>query len=126
MSEEQERLLREGDGFLSSQVSFDLEGPRKPVRRKSKKDDSEGASAEDILEPSHSTNISNHTTYTEGKKQNKKVIKWTLKKCKNCHERIRSKNHMKYCKLYSRYLKKTSEGYECQFCSLIKQRQLEF
>ena len=40
MSEEQERLLREGDGFLSSQVSFDLEGPRKPVRRKSKKDDS--------------------------------------------------------------------------------------
>ena len=44
MSEEQERLLREGDGFLSSQVSFDLEGPRKPVRRKSKKDDSEKTS----------------------------------------------------------------------------------
>ena len=38
MSEEQERLLSEGDAFLSSQVSFDLEGPRKPVRRKSKKD----------------------------------------------------------------------------------------
>jgi hypothetical protein len=44
MSEEQERLLREGDGFLSSQVSFDLEGPRKPVRRKSKKDESEKTS----------------------------------------------------------------------------------
>ena len=41
MSEEQERLLREGDGFLSSQVSFDLEGPKKPVRRKSKKDSDE-------------------------------------------------------------------------------------
>ena len=38
MSEEQERLLREGDAFLSSQVSFDLDGPKKPVRRKSKKD----------------------------------------------------------------------------------------
>ena len=31
MSEEQERLLREGDGFLASQVSFDLEGPKKPA-----------------------------------------------------------------------------------------------
>ena len=38
MSEEQERLLREGDAFLSSQVSFDLDEPRKPIRRKSKKD----------------------------------------------------------------------------------------
>jgi hypothetical protein len=37
MSEEQERLLREGDAFLSSQVSVDLDEPRKP-RRKAKKD----------------------------------------------------------------------------------------
>ena len=38
MSEEQDRLLREGDAFLSSQVSFDIDEPKKPVRRKSKKD----------------------------------------------------------------------------------------
>ena len=38
MSEEQERLLREGDGFLSSQVSFDIDGPQKPVRRKANRD----------------------------------------------------------------------------------------
>ena len=38
MSEEQERLLLEGDAFLSSQVSFDIEEPKKPTRRKSKKD----------------------------------------------------------------------------------------
>ena len=38
MSEEQERLLREGDGFLSSQVSFDIDSPKKPIRRKSKKE----------------------------------------------------------------------------------------
>ena len=38
MSEEQDRLLREGDSFLASQVSFDLDAPKKPARRKSKKD----------------------------------------------------------------------------------------
>ncbi|MED5487352.1 MAG: hypothetical protein VYB40_06640 [Candidatus Thermoplasmatota archaeon] len=37
MSEEQDRLLSEGDGFLTSQVSFDIDEPRKPVRRKQRK-----------------------------------------------------------------------------------------
>ena len=48
MSEEQERLLREGDAFLTSQVSFDIDEPRKPIRRRQKKntggkDDEEGS-----------------------------------------------------------------------------------
>lgn len=50
MSEEQDRLLREGDAFLSSQVSFDIDEPRKPIRRKSKKDKDgkgEGAQTDD-------------------------------------------------------------------------------
>ena len=38
MSEEQDRLLREGDSFLASQVSFDIDEPQKPVRRKTKKE----------------------------------------------------------------------------------------
>ena len=50
MSEEQDRLLREGDAFLSSQVSFDLDGPRKPVRRKAKKDASGKASKKRVDE----------------------------------------------------------------------------
>jgi hypothetical protein len=37
VSEEQDRLLSEGDGFLTSQVSFDIDEPRKPVRRKQRK-----------------------------------------------------------------------------------------
>ena len=37
MSEEQERLLREGDGFLASQVSFDLEGPKSPQEENQRK-----------------------------------------------------------------------------------------
>ena len=37
MSEEQERLLREGDGFLASQVSFDLEGPKNPFEENQRK-----------------------------------------------------------------------------------------
>ena len=40
MSEEQERLLREGDAFITSQVSFDIDEPQKPIRRKQKKDSS--------------------------------------------------------------------------------------
>ena len=56
MSEEQERLLREGDGFLSSQVSFDLEGPKKPVRRKSKKD-ADGKTAKSELMMIMSPNV---------------------------------------------------------------------
>ena len=52
MSEEQERLLREGDGFLASQVSFDLEGPKKPVRRKSKKD-ADGKTSKKRVEDDH-------------------------------------------------------------------------
>ena len=54
MSEEQERLLREGDGFLASQVSFDLEGPKKPVRRKSKKD-ADGKTSKKRVEDDHVT-----------------------------------------------------------------------
>ncbi|MDE0707508.1 MAG: hypothetical protein OSB33_01020 [Candidatus Poseidoniales archaeon] len=54
MSEEQERLLREGDGFLASQVSFDLDGPQKPVRRKGKKDATDKASKK-RLEEGHVT-----------------------------------------------------------------------
>ena len=50
MSEEQERLLREGDGFLSSQVSFDLDGPQKPVRRKGKKDSTDKSSKKRLEE----------------------------------------------------------------------------
>ena len=38
MAEEQDRLLREGDSFLASQVSFDIDEPQKPVRRKTKKE----------------------------------------------------------------------------------------
>ena len=44
MSEEQDRLLREGDSFLASQVSFDIDEPRKPVRRRAKKEDTGKAS----------------------------------------------------------------------------------
>ena len=44
MSEEQDRLLREGDSFLASQVSFDIEEPQKPVRRRAKKEASGKAS----------------------------------------------------------------------------------
>jgi len=54
MSEEQERLLREGDAFLSSQVSFDLDEPRKPIRRKSKKD-SAGKSSKKRIDGGHVT-----------------------------------------------------------------------
>ena len=50
MSEEQERLLREGDGFLSSQVSFDLDGPQKPVRREGKKDSTDKSSKKRLEE----------------------------------------------------------------------------
>ena len=50
MSEEQDRLLREGDAFLSSQVSFDLDGPSKPVRRKAKNDATGKASKKRIEE----------------------------------------------------------------------------
>ena len=54
MSEEQERLLREGDAFLSSQVSFDLDEPRKPIRRKSKKD-ATGKSSKKRVDGGHVT-----------------------------------------------------------------------
>ena len=50
MSEEQDRLLREGDAFLSSQVSFDLDGPSKPVRRKAKNDATGKASKKRVEE----------------------------------------------------------------------------
>lgn len=39
MPEDEKRVLMESDVFLSSQVSFDLDTPRKPVRRKVKKSD---------------------------------------------------------------------------------------
>ena len=48
MSEEQDRLLREGDSFLASQVSFDIDEPQKPVRRRSKKQDSGMASKKPV------------------------------------------------------------------------------
>jgi hypothetical protein len=54
MSEEQERLLQEGDAFLSSQVSFDLDGPQKPVRRNAKKD-ATGKTSKKRLEDGHVT-----------------------------------------------------------------------
>ena len=38
VSEEQDRLLSEGEGFLTSQVSFDIDEQRKPVRRKKKRE----------------------------------------------------------------------------------------
>ena len=44
MAEEQDRLLREGDSFLASQVSFDIEEPQKPVRRRARKEASGKAS----------------------------------------------------------------------------------
>jgi hypothetical protein len=48
MSEEQDRLLREGDSFLASQVSFDIDEPQKPVRRRAKKQDSEMTSKKPV------------------------------------------------------------------------------
>ena len=41
-------------------------------------------------------------------------------KCKHCHESIKSNKHVKYCKLFSKHFKKTSEGYECKLCPTIK------
>ena len=54
MSEEQDRLLREGDSFLASQVSFDIDEPQKPIRRRSKKQDS-GTAAKKPVDSGHVT-----------------------------------------------------------------------
>ena len=54
MSEEQDRLLREGDSFLASQVSFDIDAPQKPVRRKAKKEDT-GKAVKKRIDDDHVT-----------------------------------------------------------------------
>ena len=54
MSEEQDRLLREGDSFLASQVSFDIDEPQKPVRRRAKKEAS-GKTAKKRVDDGHVT-----------------------------------------------------------------------
>ena len=54
MSEEQDRLLREGDSFLASQVSFDIDEPQKPVRRRAKKEAS-GKAAKKRVDGGHVT-----------------------------------------------------------------------
>ena len=54
MSEEQDRLLREGDSFLASQVSFDIDEPQKPVRRRAKKEAS-GKTSKKRVDDGHVT-----------------------------------------------------------------------
>jgi hypothetical protein len=54
MSEEQDRLLREGDSFLASQVSFDIDAPQKPVRRRAKKEDT-GKAVKKRIDDGHVT-----------------------------------------------------------------------
>ena len=54
MSEEQDRLLREGDSFLASQVSFDIDEPKKPSRRRAKKEDT-GKAVKKRIDDDHVT-----------------------------------------------------------------------
>ncbi|MCS5534656.1 MAG: hypothetical protein NZ802_02255, partial [Candidatus Poseidoniales archaeon] len=54
MSEEQDRLLREGDSFLASQVSFDIDEPQKPIRRRAKKE-ATGKAAKKRVDDGHVT-----------------------------------------------------------------------